>query len=348
MNAKGEDAMREVGVQRPGVWRRAAPALTLIVLAPLIAEVLSGSTRLSFLFVFIPEMMVWGCGALIAREMVRRWRGGGASLVLLGLALAVAEEWVIQQTSLAPLPWVKHIYGRMGGVNWIWFLFFLGYECVWVVLVPVVVTELIYTKRRSERWLSNGGLVASGGVFVAGSVIAWFLWTHIARPKTLHVAIYQPPAMQIGLGVLMIAALAMAAYALRGVGSGERAERWIPPVWGAGVAAVLLGVPWYGLMTLIFGGKTMGPFWAPMVVGVAWAAIVWAVIRRWTAARGWGDRHRWALAFGATVVVMGCGFLGSGSWPRMDLVAKAMLNALAVAGFVMLGVRLRRNTAASD
>src|ERR1700749_5332801 len=77
---------------------------TLLILAPVISEVLSGSTRLSILFVLIPEVMVWGGGALLCRELVRRWRAGATSLLLLGLALSVAEEFIIQQTSIAPLP----------------------------------------------------------------------------------------------------------------------------------------------------------------------------------------------------------------------------------------------------
>src|ERR1700757_2639271 len=72
----------------------AQAALTLVVLAPLIAEVMSGSTRLSYIFVFIPEMMVWGCGALVIRELVRRWGGGGLSLLLGGLGLAMAQEFL--------------------------------------------------------------------------------------------------------------------------------------------------------------------------------------------------------------------------------------------------------------
>ena len=82
----------------------AAPIWTLILLAPFIAEVLSGSTRTSILFVYLPEVMVWGVGALFCRELVRRWRAGGVSLLLLGFALSIAEEFIIQQTSLAPLP----------------------------------------------------------------------------------------------------------------------------------------------------------------------------------------------------------------------------------------------------
>lgn len=96
-----------------------APIWTLLLLAPFIAEVLSGSTRMSFLFVFLPEVMVWGVGALFCRELVRRWQAGGISLLCLGLALSIAEEFIIQQTSLAPLPFPgSHPdYGRMGGVT---------------------------------------------------------------------------------------------------------------------------------------------------------------------------------------------------------------------------------------
>src|ERR1700742_5346316 len=83
--------------------QRIVPALTLLVAAPLIAEVLSGSTRLRALFVFPIEMCVWGGGALMIRAAVRHWRLRWPAFVLLGLALAVAEECLIQQSSLAPL-----------------------------------------------------------------------------------------------------------------------------------------------------------------------------------------------------------------------------------------------------
>src|SRR3984893_12461279 len=113
--------------------RFAGPIWTLILLAPFIAEVLSGSTRLNVLFVYIPEVMVWGVGALLCRELVRRWRAGGTSLLLLGLALSIAEEFLIQQTSIAPIPFqgAHAEYGRVWGVNLVYLLFMLGVESVW-------------------------------------------------------------------------------------------------------------------------------------------------------------------------------------------------------------------------
>jgi hypothetical protein len=104
---------------------------------------LFGATRLSYVFVLIPQIMVWGCGALIIREVVRRQKRSWTDMLLLGLALAIAEECIIQQTSFAPLVGAHgtEIYGRAGGVNWIWFLAMLGYESIWVVLIPVQITD---------------------------------------------------------------------------------------------------------------------------------------------------------------------------------------------------------------
>jgi hypothetical protein len=47
--------------------------LTLAILSPLIAEVLRGATKFSVIFALVPEILVWGCGALVIREVVRRW-----------------------------------------------------------------------------------------------------------------------------------------------------------------------------------------------------------------------------------------------------------------------------------
>ena len=337
----------QVATARVPKSRHLGAAFALIVLAPFIAEVLSGATRMSFIFAFVPEMMVWGCGALIIREVVRRWGGGWTSILLLGLGLSVAEEFVIQQTSLAPLPWpaMSAAYGRLWGVNWIYFLFMLGYESVWVVLVPVQVTELIFAKQRNERWLGNIGLVISGLVFVLGSFAAWYAWIKRARPMVFHAPVYNAPRATVLAGVLAIVLLALTAYAMRRVGQGTVKSRAALPWWLAGLAALVLGAAWYSLMTLIFGIRSTWPFWIPMIVGVAWAALAYLVIRYLSSVSGWGDMHRWALVFGATLLCMIAGFLGSNAWPRVDLIGKWVLNVVAVVGFLLLAYRIRRRRA---
>ncbi len=73
---------------------------------------------------------------------------------------SVAEEFIIQQTSLAPLPFIgaNAAYGRLWGVNWVYFLFLLGFESLWVVMVPVQITELCFPRHRHQPWLRKRGL----------------------------------------------------------------------------------------------------------------------------------------------------------------------------------------------
>src|SRR5688500_282335 len=125
---------------------RLGPVLTLIVLAPLICEVLPGATRTSALFVFPLEMAIWGGGALLIRAAVRYYKLGWLSLLLMAFAVSIAEEFVIHQTSIAPM--ILQIFpgpafGRVGDVNYVYFLWALFYESILVVMIPVIVTELI-------------------------------------------------------------------------------------------------------------------------------------------------------------------------------------------------------------
>jgi len=322
-------------------------ALALVVLAPLIGEVLSGATRISFIFVFVPEMMVWGCGTLIIRELVRRWNGGWNSILLLGLGLSIAEEFVIQQTSLAPLPWpaIGANYGRLGGVNWIFFLFMLGYECVWITLLPIQLAELIFADRRNERWLGNRRLIISVVIFVLGSFVAWAAWIKRARPIVFHAPDYTPRSATILAGLLAIALLAFAAYKASRIRRTPVASNMPPSPWVVTPAAMVMCPPWYWLISLIFGSRSPWPFWIPIIMALLWAALVYLVIRYWTSSPRWQDIHRWALVFGATLVCMIAGFSGSSHWPRIDLIGKAILNVLAVVGLLLLAARIRQRPA---
>jgi len=318
--------------------RHLAPAFTLIFLAPFIAEVLSGATRVSFLFAFIPEMMMWGCGTLLIRELVKRWGGGWTSVLLLGLALSVFEECVVQQTSLAPLPWpaIGADYGRRYGVNWIYFLYMLGYESVWVVLVPIQVTELIFPELREVTWLRTGGMITSVIVFLLGARVAWYAWIKRARPMVFHAPDYYVPWSTIAVFLVVIALLILLALLTRHIERKDSTIRTAPPPWSMVAAALIFGIPWYRLLFLIFGERSTQPYWAPMALGLMWGGFAYFFIRYWSVGRGWNDKHRWGMAFGAVLVCMIGGFSGSGTWPRMDLIGKWIFDVLAVIGFALM------------
>src|SRR5689334_3856425 len=192
-----------------GRLNRIAPALTLAFLAPLFTEVLPGATRFSSIFVFPIEMAVWGGGAVMARAIVRKRGLGWYALLLLGLALAIAEELLIQQTSTAPM--VIRLKGetwaRAYDLNYVYFLWALVYESVWVVLLPTLAVEMVFPERRSEPWLSKAGALVTGALFLIGCFFAWFTWTQIARTKVFHQPPFTPPLVCVFAAIAAIGLL---------------------------------------------------------------------------------------------------------------------------------------------
>src|SRR5437870_317974 len=80
-------------------FQRTWPALlTLYLLSPIIAEVLSGSTPpLMFInpIMLMYETALYGSGAILVRELVRRRGLGWGSILLLGAAYGILEEGLI-------------------------------------------------------------------------------------------------------------------------------------------------------------------------------------------------------------------------------------------------------------
>lgn len=318
--------------------RFAAPIWTLLLLAPFIGELLSGSTRVSVLFVYVPEIMVWGVGALFCRELARRWRTGSVSLLLLGLALSIAEEFIIQQTSLAPLPFpgVHPGYARRWGVNLVYLLFMLAYESVWVVVVPVQVTELFFPRHASQPWLRMRGIIAASMVFLIGSGIAWYGWTQQARPR-LHAAPYAPPLRLIVLGLMAIAALIVLAYVIRRVGLPLPEDRRSTiPAWLGALTAFVMGSAWFELIGQNFVPHPVHPFWIVIIAGIAWATLAFILFVWWSSRPAWNDVHRLAAAFGATLACMATPYLTIVSWPKTDIDGIIAFDTLALAGFSLL------------
>ncbi len=329
----------------------AGPIWTLLVLAPFIGELLSGSTRASILFVLIPEIMVWGVGALFCRELVRRWRAGVTSLLLLGLALSIAEEFIIQQTSLAPLPFPgSHAdYGRVWGMNLVYFLFMLGYESIWVVVVPVQITEMFFARQAGQAWLQLRGTIVGCVAFLLGSRIAWYGWTQQARPR-LHAAPYHPPIAMIGLGLAAIGTLIAIAYVVRNFGASSTDRRKAISPWMAGITAFVMGGAWFEVIAQCFMPKPIQPYWIVIAVGVAWAGLAFALFFRWSSAQAWSEVHRFAANAGATLACMAIPYMTIATWPKIDVVGKIIFDAVTLLGILLLARKVlgRRKIAGSS
>lgn len=333
----------------PSRWQRRGPILLLLLFAPVCGEILSGATRLSYLFVLVPEIMVWGVGALLIREVVRRAGRGWPSLIALGLALGVAEETVIQQTSFSPIVGVDplHIYGRVFEVNWVWFVALVVFECVWIVLVPIQLAELIFPSRRNSPWLRTRGLIISGIAFLVGSYIAWFLWVMRARPVAFHLPIYKPAFSYVLAGLCLIAFLIILAFSFHAESQPRNAlSRRVPPAFVVGIVAIVLTLPWFYLIGLNFIPRPPFPSCVAIVLGLAWAIVALILVRFSAASAAWNDMHRYALVFGSLLSCMASSYVSPG-WLRMDSIFRIVVDIISIALLALLGLALARRRSSS-
>jgi hypothetical protein len=319
----------------PPARHGSAPVVVLLLLSPLIGEVLFGATRITTLFILLPQIGTWGCATLLIREMVRRRSLGWTAVLILGLALAVAEECLLQQTSFAPLVGAdpNHPYGRALGVNWVYFLWALGYESIWIVLLPIQLVELLFSERRDEPWLGNRGLVLASLVFVLASFVAWYIWTQLFLPRYFPELAYRVPLASIAIASAACVALAITALSLRQAARpAHGTNRSVPGSWLVGLVAFVLGLQWFGLIFLAYGAVPRLPSWIPLVSGLALAAGAFGLIASWYRRAGWTDSHRLALVFGGMVASMLAGFpvFLFGGALAIDWIGKVVLNVVAI------------------
>lgn len=316
-----------------------APALSLMFLAPMMAEVLPGATRFSSIFVFPIEMLVWGGGAVMIRAASRRWGLDGRGMLLLAIGLSIAEEFLIQQTSLAPLV-IKlkgQEYARAFGVNYVYLLWALIYESVMVVMAPVLLTELIFPSRRKSPWVGTAGTIILCVLFLIGGFLAWFTWTQIARTKVFHQPAFTPPVQAVATAAAAIGLLVLLAFAVFREKGGPARQGKSPGAWAAGVLAGLWSVGVYALAVLAFGEW---PDFSP-AAAVAGALLLAAagllVIPVFARDPRWRPDIAYATVTGLMIGSMAVSFVGFLGALNADFWFKAATNAVALVLLVVLG-----------
>jgi hypothetical protein len=191
---------------------RPPPWLALLLLAPAMGELLSGSSPPAEFFQplgFIIMTVLYGCGALLCRELKVRWGKGVGSLVLLGCAYAIVEEGLMVASFFNP-DWVDlgaiRGFGRALDVNWVWAVELTIYHALFSVATPVLLVELMYPDEKAVPWLSSRGF----------KVVAAALLLDVIGGLALFGAMlnYYPPALQYLLFVGVAAFFVRAAHRL--------------------------------------------------------------------------------------------------------------------------------------
>ena len=191
---------------------RIPPALALFLLAPVVGELLSGSAppaEFFTVFGFTVMSLLYGGGAVLARELKLRWRKGVGSLLLIGAAYGIIEEGVMVVSFQNP-NWmdigVLGEFGRWMGVNWVWAVELTIYHAIVSITVPVMLVELAYPQRKAEPWLRGRWSQLVPLLFLGDVGVGYFLFATFTG--------YSPPLPQLALFIVLSIVFLYLAYLL--------------------------------------------------------------------------------------------------------------------------------------
>jgi hypothetical protein len=287
-----------------GAPRRRWPAiLALFLLAPLTAEVLSGSTpMLEFArhpVLAVINLPLYGCGVLLVREAARRRGLDWASVLWLGAAYGIWEEGVVINTWANP--WAPVIcnaqhqgicdYGRVGGVSVLWALSLTAFHAAVSITIPILLVDLARPRLAPLPWLARRGLrwCVAGELFVL--LLGVLLNLGAFRDHGQAGPPWQPYATELALmGVCVALALL---------------PRWPAPSRAAGALPSLWTLRLLGCLALtldLFLPNLEKGLRVPYQLALALNAGILALalwrLATWARRAGWGERHVLALASG--------------------------------------------------
>jgi hypothetical protein len=276
------------------------PALGLFFLAPLVAEFLLGDLPIKLLPVILILAPVYGGGALLIRELVRRAGRGWPSMVVLALAYGIVEEAYTTQSLFNPnylklnLHLLQPAYISALGMGAWWTIFVLTLHTAWSISASVALVEASVPERAEVPWLGNLGLTAVGVVFALGVVIT-------TRYQLKQDPFLATRSQLIGAGVICLALVVMAFLLPRRtpvINAGPAPNPWL-----AGGFALLAG----SAVLTIPKGWNWGAAGAVLAVDLVAIAAIWI----WSRRAEWGMRHKLALAGGAALAYGWHAFIGT-------------------------------------
>ena len=222
------------GSGAPGLRRRAitSPVLLILLIAPFFGEGLSGSSPpfdllLPWNFAYMAAL--YGCGALICREVTRRFGLGFAGLMILGVAYAVWEEALVDRYWFFPQFWQDSGIGTYS-VVWHTNVLLAAHLSVFHAAISicssVLVVEWLAPRARHRSWVGRPGLAVACMVLAATPVI---YGEFDQRP---------PPSVLLAAGGLLAAVVVLAfVVGRRRRPTSSRTDRGTRPRRGLGLLA---------------------------------------------------------------------------------------------------------------
>jgi hypothetical protein len=275
--------------------------LTLYFLAPVFAEILSGSTAplmfvQPFSLIFIP--LLYGSSALLIREIIARRRLGWSAALILGAAFGVFQEALVVQTwyNFTAKSSPSHssgVYAVWLGTNWVWALNVTIYHAVISITLPLIMLTLIFPERAFAPALKRRGVIL---------LILWLLIpcgalaVDIARSQYAAEGYHGPPLAGYLLGCALVVGLALIGSFARFPSPRDAAGKRPPGVWT--VRFTMFGLTaLFFLLTFILPTNKLAP---PLTLAICAGVFTFGLWRvaSWSAREGWSARHWLALVMG--------------------------------------------------
>lgn len=310
--------------------KRYPPWLTLLILAPALGEIVSGHqplrellNPLSVLILMLP----YGFGALVTRELLRRWKKGWPSMLLLGAAYGLYEEAIVVRSIFNPgwaeLNVLAH-YSHVGGVTWTYAEMLIHFHVLISISASIYMAEMLHPAARDRPWMSDTGLVIC--------IIGLLLW----MPAGLLMTAFVPPLPGYILSWTAILTLIFCAY-LAPVQFPCRRNHKLPrPRYFLTLGLVNMTV----FFTIVYGVPESGILPLPMSVVLLLfldAFTLWLLLRWSGNGNVWDDRHRLAWLSG------GIGFFilfGMAS-DLKDFTGKSIVGFIFLVISSIIGIKLR-------
>lgn len=322
--------------------RRFLPVMVLIVLAPLVAEVLAGSTPLTMPALLLSDLLIYGPGALLIRELVRRRGRGWVSVLLLGIAYGLIEEGLALQSLFNPAYGHVAQWGaRLLGVNWLYTEVVLITHAVWSAAIPILLTELLFPAQRTTPYLRRFGLIITGIWYILGAALLGLF----ARTT------YPYAASPLLLGLVLVLVVVLVLIALRVLPRQSPRPTFpinVPPPWVVllvTTVGVFIGLAGPALLWRVQSAFADFPLVLIPLVGTLLITVVMSwLVRNWARGHSWSDRHRLALVTGALLahsVVGGLIFTKT----LAEGVSIVVMTLLMLGLLALFAIRLNRHVA---
>ena len=316
------------------------PAGALLLLAPIVAEFLLGDftvRQLGFVAFFIPQ---YGGGALLVRELARRWRRGWPTILLLALAYALIEEGLTTQSLFNPNYAHERLldYGYIEalGTSLNWAVFVLTLHVVWSIGSAVALAEGLSGGRWHLPWLGSRGLIVTAVVYALGCGLT-VASTYVTYPFTASPS-------QLGTVVVLASATVYAAFRMFS-GPPARRRGSVPSAWIVAATSFVLCSAFHLLDDHGHGhGLPAGLTLTGMLALEATAVALFSI---WARREGWTPQHPLAAASGAILTYGWVGLtrmIGNGATAlgvpttTTDNIGQALLLAMMI-GLIGIGAR---------